>query len=195
MSNYTDFVTMTKAEANSYLDVFLSEMAPSLNRFARSVGPELTYSPGSLEQVWRVLVPAIAWRAGYVPPALGEPGPRVPEADLEPPQDLPSWFHHPSGAGYARFSAETLWLIDGAARYLGETAIRNIGGRWASGNARIKNYMYQNQPVLTDLATDPLSPIQTCAVLAARALRQSAEPGPQTLAEAYDGWRTLAAAQ
>ncbi len=50
--------------------------------------------------------------------------------------------------------------------------------------------MYQNQPVVTGLTTDTFSPIQTCAVLAARDLRQSTEQGPQTLAEIYDAWCT-----
>ena len=195
MADYTNFVSMTRSEAKAYLDGFLSEMGPSLSRFATSVDCELTYSPESLEQAWHAVRPKLAWRSGYTPPALGQPGPRIHSEQLEPAQDLPSWFHHPSGAGYARFSAETLWLIDGAARYLGETLIRSVGGRWASGNARTKGYMYQNQPVLTGLTTDPLSPIQTCAVLAARTLRQSTEQGPQTLAEVYDGWCTLTAEQ
>lgn len=193
MADYTNFVAMTRSEAKAYLDVFLTEMEPSLERFATSVDRELTYSPDSLEQAWHAVRPKLAWRSGYTPPALGQPGPRIHSEQLEPAQDLPSWFHHPSGAGFARFSAETLWLIDGAARYLGETLIRRVGARWASGNARTKGYMYQNQPVLTGLTTDPLSPIQTCAVLAARALRQSTEQGPQTLAEVYDGWCTLTA--
>jgi len=193
MTDYAKFVSMTRSEAKAYLDVFLSEMGPSLDRFATSVDCELTYSPGSLEQAWHGVRPKLAWRSGYTPSAIGQPGARIHSEQLEPAQDLPSWFHHPSGAGYARFSAATLWLIDGAARYLGETLIRSVGGRWGSGNARTKGYMYQNQPVLTGLPTDPLSPIQTCAVLASRALRQSTEQGPQTLAEVYDGWRTLTA--
>lgn len=195
MADYANFVSMARSEAKAYLDVFLSEMGPSLGRFATSVDCELTFSPGSLEQAWHAVMPKLAWRSGYTPPALGQPGPRIHSEQLEPAGDLPSWFHHPSGAGYARFSAETLWLIDGAARYLGETLIRSVGGRWASGNARTKGYMYQNQPVLTGLATDPLSPLQTCAVLAVRTLRQSREKGPQTLAEVYDVWRTPTAEQ
>lgn len=76
---------------------------------------------------------------------------------------------------------------------LGETLIRGVGGRWASGNTRTKGYLYQNQPVLTGLGADPLSPIQTCALLVARALRQSTGQGPQTLAEVYADWCTLTA--
>jgi hypothetical protein len=195
MSGYTSFVSMTRSEAKAYLDRFLDEMGPSLDRFAASVDRELTYTQESLERVWNAAAPKLAWRLGYTPPALGQPGPRIASEQLEAPQDLPSWFHHPSGAGYARFSAETLWVIDGAARYLGETFIRNVGGRWASGDARTEGYVYQNQPVLTDITTDPLSPMQTCAVLVARALRPSPEQGPHGLADVYDVWCTLAAKQ
>lgn len=43
MADYTNFVSMTRSEAKAYLDVFLSEMGPSLGRFATSVDCELTY--------------------------------------------------------------------------------------------------------------------------------------------------------
>ena len=41
MSDYTNFVSMSRSEAKAYLDVFLSEMGPSLGRFATSVDCEL----------------------------------------------------------------------------------------------------------------------------------------------------------
>lgn len=189
MSSYTEFVSMTRSEATAYLDRFLDEMEPSLDRFARSVDCELTFLPGSLEQVWNAVVPKLAWRAGYTPPVLGQPGPRICEEELEPAKDLPSWFHHPSGAGYARFSAETLWLIDGAARYLGKTVIRSLGGSWAPGDARTAGYMFQNQPVIVGIVDKPVSPTQTLAVLVARALRDGREQGPRTLVDVYDNWR------
>lgn len=191
MSDYTSFVSMTRSEATTYLEVFRKEMGSSLSRFAASADCELTYSPDSLDQVWHAVTPKLAWRTDYTPPALGQPGPHIATEQLEPPHDLPSWFHHPSGAGYARFSAETLWLIDGAARYLGETFIRNVGGHWGSGDAPLEGYVYQNQPVLIDVTADPLSPTQTCAVIVARALRSSPKQGPHSLAEVYDGWCAL----
>ena len=151
MAEYTDFVSMTKPEAKAYLDTFLFEMGSALERFATLVDGELTYSPDSLEQAWDTVRPKLSWRSGYTPPALGQPAQPIHAKQLEPRRDLPSWFHHPSGAGYARFSAETLWLIDGSARYLGETAIRNIGGHWASGSAPIKKRT-------TCTSTNPCSP-------------------------------------
>lgn len=188
MSGYTNFVSMTSAEAATYLDGFLTEMGPSLSRFATSTDCELTCSPESLDQIWHAVRPKLTWRVDFTPPARGEPGPRIALEQLEPPEDLPSWFHHPSGAGYARFSAETLWLIDGVARYLGETFIRNVGARWGSGNAPLEGYVYQNQPVLIGVTAEPLSPMQTCAVIVARALRSRPTHGPQSLAEVYDAW-------
>ncbi len=188
MSEYTNFVAMTRSNAKAFFDVFLSEMEPALSRFASTIGCELTYAADSLEQVWEAVVPKLAWRSGYTPPDVGQPGPRIAPEQLEPPQDLPSWFHHPSAAGYARFSAETLWLIDGAARYFGETFIRNVGGRWASGDAETEGYMFQNQPVIARITAEPVSPIQTCAVLVARALKPSAQQGPHILADVYDHW-------
>lgn len=188
MPEYTDFVSMTKTEASAYLDQFLAEMQQSLDRFAEAIDQELTFTTDSLESVWNAVVPRLAWRAGYVPPVAGQPGLRIKADQLEAPPQLPSWFHHPSGAGYARFTAETLWLIDGAARYLGETFTQTTEGRWSSGSSRAKGYMFQHQPVICGVTPAPVSPIQTCAVLAARALRHAAEPGPRTLTDVYDTW-------
>jgi hypothetical protein len=188
MSEYTNFRTMTRADAKEFLDLFLDQMQAALGSFASATGCELTYSPDSLEDVWSAIVPKLAWRSGYTPPGIGQPGPRITPEQVEPPQDLPAWFHHPSGVGYARFSAETLWLIDGAARYLGDVAIRTVGGHWASGNSPDDRYIFQNQPVVAGLRRDPLSPIQTCAALAARALQKLTEAGPRTLADVYGTW-------
>ncbi len=188
MSGYTSFISMTEPEATAYLDRFLAEMGPSLVQFATSINSELTYSKDSLGLVWGEMRPKLAWRHGYLPPRLGQPGPRIQARQLESPENLPSWFHHPSGAGYARFSAETLWLIDGAGRYLGETLIRNVGGTWRSGAARTEGYMFQNQPVIAGITPEPVSPIQACAVLVARALRANSEQGPQSLVDVYDNW-------
>lgn len=189
MSTYTDFLAMTKAEASIYLDRFLGEMGPCLDRLAATVGCELNPRKGSLSLLWSRVVPALAWRAGYTPPSIGHPGPPIDAEAIEPPEILPSWFHHPSGAGYARFSMETLWLIDGAARYLGEMVVSNLGGRWVSGEGDVDGYLFQNQPVVAGVTPEPVSPMQTCAVLVSRALKQGTEPGPQTLVDVYEAWR------
>lgn len=126
----------------------------------------------------------LSLREGYEPPALGMPGPRIEAADLEPPDQLPSWFHHPSGAGYARFSQETLWLIDGLGRYAGNALVATVPGtRWKVGHAPAKGYMFQNQPVVAGLGEE-IMPIQACAVLADKALAG----GQRTLRDAFDNW-------
>ena len=188
MSEFTSFVAMTQFEAQSYLSRFMEEMASSLERLASLVSRDLTFTPSSLQEVWSQAMPLLAWRAGYQTPVPGQPGRQFQATELESPDDLPSWFHHPSSAGYARFSAETLWLIDGTARYLGETVIRNLGGNWESGRERAKGYIFQNQPVVVGITPAAVSPMQTCAVLAAKALGASPAKGPQSLNAVYDLW-------
>ncbi|KQO36515.1 hypothetical protein [Aeromicrobium sp. Leaf245] len=188
MSEYTNFVSMTKPEAADYLVEFLDDMEPALERFASSVEVLLTFEPASLREAWASTVTRLSWRVGYAPPSRGQPGPRIGTDEIEPAQELPSWFHHPSGAGYARFSSESLWLIDGAARYLGETVIRSTAGHWAPGNERMKGYMFQNQPVIVGVTADPVSPMQTCAVLASKELGSTTPAGPRTLTDVYERW-------
>ena len=66
---------------------------------------------------------------------------------------------------------------------------------FAAGNERVKGYMYLNQPVITGISPEPVSPIQTCSVLAARSLRHRVERGPRTLADVYNAWRASARPQ
>src|SRR4051812_46849925 len=112
MSGYTNFVAMTGSQAEDYLLGFLDEMASCLDRFRSSIQVELTFSPESLATVWNALLPHLAWREGWAPPEDGRPGIPIPDDAMESAERLPSWFHHPSGVGYARFSVQTLWLID-----------------------------------------------------------------------------------
>lgn len=186
--SYRNFASMTDPDARAFLGLFLTEMSPAISRFATSLGVELTYSSDSLVQVWAAMRPKFSWRQGYAPPPIGQPGPRLLAAQLEPPEDLPSWFHHPSGVGYARFDSETLWLIDGAGRYLGETLIRNVGGCWTSGSTQLEGHMFRNQPVISGIAPRDVSPFQTCAVLVARALTAGVEHGPHSLLDVYTTW-------
>jgi hypothetical protein len=153
---------MSRAEAKEYLARLLDEMDAGLrgvmDEAAASGGPtaeEWDRTPASLAPVWEWAVPRLSWRAGYEPPALGMPGPRIAADQLEPADQLPSWFHHPSAASYAEFSAGTLWLIDGLGRYLGETVLATVPGTsWAAGHSRTKGYMFQNQPVISGLAEE-----------------------------------------
>ena len=172
-----EFVSMTRAQAAEYLARFLAEMPACEQRLADTTaatgGPStqsLDHTPASLEPLWEWAAGRFAWRDGYTPPPLGMPGPRIDPADLEPAAQLPSWFHHPSGAGYARFSAQTLWLIDGLGRYLGNTVVRTIAGtRWQAGHARDNGYAFQNQPVIAGLG-DEIMTVWICATLTATVL-------------------------
>ena len=186
-----EFVSMSKLEAEEYFQRFMAEMPACERRLADTAsatgGPSpqsLDHAPESLGRLWEWAATRLAWREGYEPPALGLPGPRIDAEDLEPADQLPSWFHHPSGVGYARFSPETLWLIDGLGRYAGNTLVETVPGtRWKAGHARTKGYMFQNQPVVAGLGEE-IMPIQVCAVLASKALTG----GQRSLREAFDNW-------
>lgn len=190
-----EFVRMTRAQAREYLTRFLAEMPASQLRLADTAaatgGPTAQahdHTAESLGPLWQWAATRLAWRPGYTPPPLGMPGPRIDPSDLEPPEQLPSWFHHPSGAGYAQFSADTLWLLDGLGRHLGNTVVHTIpGARWEAGHARAQGYALQNQPVIAGLG-DEIMTIEVCAALAAKALTG----GQRTLRDAYDNWASRA---
>jgi hypothetical protein len=198
---YTSFVTMTKPEARAYLERFLSDMPSCIDRLAAQSastgGPDqsqLDCTAESLDALYSWAAPRFAWRAGYQPPAFrGDFRPQFTPDDLEEPEDLPSWFHHPSGVGLADFSTETLWLIDGLARYLGETVINCIPGtRWASGATRPKGNMVANHPILTGLS-DEESPIFACTGLASRMLTPWLDSSHR-LRSIFESWRSQAIA-
>lgn len=199
VTTYTSFVSMTKAEARAYLAQFLDEMPRCLDRLMRQCaetgGPvesDLDYTAKSLDALWSWAAPRFQWRDSYTPPASrGELQPQFNADDLEPPEDLPSWVYHPSGHGFDRFSAETLWLIDGLARYLGETVITCIPGtRWASGATRPKGNMVANQPIVAGL-TGEESPIFACTGLASRRLTPWLDSS-HTLRSIFEAWRSQA---
>jgi hypothetical protein len=172
---------------------FISEMPQQLNRLrelcATTGGPrpeQLDLTAPSLGPLWAWAAPRLSWRAGYTPPAPGEPGGRVSPDTLEPDDQLPSWFD-PIVPGWARWSASSLWLIDGLARYLGETLITEVPkSRWAAGHSRTKGYMYQNHPVVTGLPADDSEPMDSVAIIASRVLLPT--PGPGSLRDLYDAW-------
>lgn len=190
-----EFVGMSRGEARVYLARFLDEMEAGVRRVvdeaAASGGPTAEAwdrTPASLGPVWEWAVPRLSWRPGYEPPALGMPGPRITDDQLEPLGQLPSWFHHPSAASYADFSADTLWLIDGLGRYLGQTVLATVPGTsWAAGHSRNKGYMFQNQPVVRGLAEEE-SPFHTMAILVSRTLQPEPVRGIASLRDVYDAW-------
>lgn len=198
VTTYTSLVSMTRAEARAYLAQFLAEMPTCFERLkqqcADTGGPqesELDFTPESLEGLWDWAAPRFRWRETYTPPASpGELRRQFDPDDLEPPEELPSWFHHPSGHGLAEFSAETLWLIDSVGRYLGQTVVDSVPNtRWTLGASRPKGNMLANQPVLGGLSYE-VSPLITCVVLTSQTLTEWEQTTP--LFEAYEQYVTLA---
>ena len=199
VAGYTSFVTMSRAEARQFLDRFLADMPAGLDRLAglsaTTGGPtaaELDGSPESLDALWSWAAPRFGWRDGYEPPGRGQLPPSFHPHDLEDPGGLPSWFHHPSGVGLETFATDTLWLIDGLGRYLGQAVIEHVpGARWALGATRPKGNMLANQPVLAGLGYE-VSPLLTCTVKAAELLTPW-QAEPPTLRATFEEWRARAA--
>lgn len=186
------FVELSRSEAKSFLDRFQDEtperLAALRDLTSSTGGPhadQLDLTPASLEPLWSWAAPRLSWREGFTPPPLGEPGGRVSPEELEPEDQLPGWFD-PIVPGWARWSAGSLWLVDGLARYLGETLVTQVGARWAAGHARTRGYVYQNHPVVTGLRTDAVQPMASVAIIAGRVLQPT--PGPRTLRDLYTAW-------
>lgn len=185
------FHTMTAREAKEFLARFVEQNPQRLAELrvqcAASGGPApevLDLSPRSLGPLWEWARPQLSWREGYVPPLNDLHGPRGPVGELEPFDQLPEWFD-PLLGGWV-FSAPTLWLIDGMARYLGEALTHNVpGSHWRAGRERIKSYAYQNHPVV-DLPTGAREPLWSVSIITRRALSPSF--GPSTLTDLYTAW-------
>ncbi|GGC05858.1 hypothetical protein [Cellulomonas carbonis] len=171
------FVEMSAAEAKAFLEQFLAHGPERLDALRRRLvadgaarEDELDLSAASLEPVWAWAVPRLSWRAGYEPPPLGMPGPRGPAGELEPADELPEWFDARYHDAW-RFSAKTLWVVDGVARYLAECLVAAVpGARWVVGRSRSKGYVYQNHPVVTGLPLDDVEPVALVLVAAGKAL-------------------------
>lgn len=193
-----DFINFDRARARAYLAEFINEMEPCLDRLrSRSEstgGPsaaELDLSPASLDPLWDWARTGFAWREGYEPPAhTGLPGPRI-EA-IEPLEELPSWFQDPGLHSDARFSFDTVWLIDGLGRYLGETAVRHLDGfSWRVGHSRVKHYQFENQPVIAG-PPDEVQPFNLMSGAANWVLNPARPVEAPTLAETFERWRAVA---
>lgn len=187
------FLTMGALEAKAFLASFLETTPQRLKELRQQSStqggppPEvLDLTPASLEPLWSWAHPRLSWREGYQPRPWGQSGPRVPVEGMEPLGELPAWFD-PALSRWSAFSASSLWLIDGLARYLGQCLLEHVpGARWEVGKAR-KGYVYQNHPVIVGLPlSDPAQPMWSVSIIAGRALQPS--PGPSTLMDLYTVW-------
>ncbi len=185
---------LSRAEGKAYVQQFLGENDAALSRLreqaAGSGGPTtLDLTVASLGPLWAWAVPRASWRTGWVPLPPGEIPPRLSPDDLEPADELPSWFAFPGGD--ARFSAETLWLLDGLGRYLGQTLVANVpGATWVAGHNRHRGYQYENHPVVRIGSTE-WEPMQSAGIVLGRAIDPwSSGPGPTSLDDLYTVWTT-----
>lgn len=193
------FHELTRREAADFLERFQSETPQRLTDLRQLVSatggppePALDLSPRSLEPLWDWALPRLDWREGWTPPRGDEPPRRVGPDELEPPGTLPSWFD-PCVPGWAAFSAPTLWLVDGMARYLGECLVREVRrARWGVGRSLRRGYVHRNHPVVQRLPVgDECEPMALVANTARRALTPSVRPayaGPVALVDVYRVW-------
>jgi hypothetical protein len=137
-------------EAEDYLKRYLAAREPRLRWLtelaARTGGP----TPQQLDFGRESLVPLWEWAIGRF---------RVRGEDrVVDPARVPMWYgRSPAPAAYW-WSDETLDLIDAVAYYFGECLRRAVpGAQWEVGHAPFKNWISENQPVLTGF-TSPFNP-------------------------------------
>lgn len=186
------FHTLSRREAQSYLDQFLAEMPASAARLADTLREQATdpalvsdFHPSSLYKVWNAVTPLVAWQDLYQPASPPERwSPVAPAEGLGDPSALPSWFTTSTGYGLEHFSPHTLWIMDGLARHLGNVLAHTDGWMWKVGRGR-SGYVFQNQPVIAGPLNEH-SPLMSMAVVVSRHLKGS--EGPDTLMETYKNW-------
>lgn len=191
-----EFYSMTRDQASDYLEQFLAEMPASRLRLAQTLerhgaDPALAedFTPGSLDPMWEALSPQLAWQDGY------HPDPEHPEIrpSLEALGDLdalPSWLTTNSAA--ISFNPESIWVIDGLGRHLGNVLVAVLPGmRWSVGRHRIRAYVYQNHPVITDNHGhgDDDHPLEGVGIIAKRHLNGT----PDSLRALFETWASMRA--
>lgn len=186
------FHTLSRREAQSYLDQFLTEMPASAGRLAQTLQEQATdpalasdFDPSSLRKVWAAVAPLVSWQDLYQPANPPERwSAMAPVEGLGDLDALPSWFTTSTGYGLEHFSPRTLWIIDGVARHLGNVLVHTDGWVWKVGRGR-SGYVFQNQPVIAGPLNEH-SPLMSMAVIVGRHLKGS--EGPDTLLEMYTNW-------
>lgn len=167
---------MTTAQARAYLEQFMSEMDAGRERLAdtlreRGADPVLAHdlTPGSLHLIWEAVSPLLAWQDGYTPPDSMLPWIQSSLEGLGDLDALPSWVA--TVGGPIDFSPDTLWIIDGVGRHLGNVMVASVPGmRWDVGHHRIRAYVHRNKPVVIDPEGADLNPLEVAAIVTARSL-------------------------
>ena len=180
---------MTTAQARTYFEHFMSEMAASRERLAdtlreQGADPGLAHdlTPQSLDPIWRALTPLLAWQDGWKPTPTGRPLPTLEAlGDLDA---LPSWVA--TVGGPIRFSPSTIWIIDGVGRHLGNVMSASVPGtQWRLGHHRIRAYVHQNKPIITAPETADLDPFEMVSVIASKTLRGAFETSERSPWDLY----------
>lgn len=185
---------MTRDQASAYLEQFLEEMPASRERLAQTLerhgaDPALAedLTPASLNPMWDALSPLLAWQDGYVPPSPAEPPPPLRLEALGDLDALPSWLW--SNSASIRLSPESMWLMDGMGRHLGNVLVAVTPGmRWSVGRHRIRAYVYQNHPVVTANPGhgDDDHPLHSVGIIAKKYLKGS--PNARALRGLFEMW-------
>lgn len=186
------FPSLSRREAQAYLDEYLTEMPPSATRLAHTLEEQAVdsslasnFSPSSLNSLWQAVAPLVAWQDLYQPASPPERwSPIAPLEGLGDLSALPSWFTTTTVYGLEHFSPPTLWIIDGVARHLGNVLMHTEGWVWKVGRGR-SGYIFQNQPVIAGPLNEH-SPLMSMAVIVSRHLK--GEEGPGTLLATYENW-------
>ena len=186
------FHTLSRREAQSYLDYFLAEMPACAGRLAETLrgqaaDPALVrdFDPSSLNKIWEAVASLVGWQDLYQPASPPERwSPVAPVEGLGDPNALPSWFTTSTAYGLEHFSPRTLWVIDGVARHLGNVLAHTEGWEWKVGRGR-SGYVFQNHPVIAGPLNEH-SPLMSMAVIVSRHLKGG--EGADTLLETYQNW-------
>lgn len=163
---------LSRAEAQAYLDTFVAETPQrraALRDLVRRGGEfdasELDESPESLTPLWAWARRRFAYHPEYDWTALRPR--RLGAEDLPPLTELPSWVGGDIRDS-ARFTPDTLWLIDMVTRELAVVLQRmNPQAEWRVGHRRRPGYVDQNKPVLA-WGDDDLNPLRKVQVLVAK---------------------------
>lgn len=180
-----------RGEAAAYLETFVAEQKARRARLREVIGrdgdvdvAELDASMESLPTLWAWTRPRLAFHPDYDPDAV--PPTILGEDDLPPLEDLPTWVGG-DVRDAARFTPDTLWLIDMVAREFAAVLQGvNADARWRVGHARRAGYIDQNRPVLRWGAGD-CNPLRLVTTAVSREL-QGMEPDDFELYEIAEVW-------